>query len=49
MVLLSGLALNSQAEDRRVDSAVAFQAFGGVRAKVGVLVAIDRSDTLASG
>lgn len=49
MVLLSGLAFSSQAEDRRVDSAAAFQAFGEVVAKVGVLVVIDGSDTLASG
>lgn len=48
MVLLSGLACSSQAG--RLDSAAAFQAFGEVGAKVGVLVGIDRSDdTLAFG
>ena len=41
-VLLSGLAFSSQAEDHRVDLAAAFQAFGVVEAKVGVLEAIDR-------
>ena len=48
MVLLSDLTFSSQAEDRRVDSAAAFLAFGVVGAKVGVLVAIDRCGTLAS-